>query len=469
MQSSTPTTRLGSVQHLCFGLLCFYLFLVFSRTPEYLAPYTGSPPLIFITGILALALGLLNGRFITRLKSTQAICLLTYTGWLLLSTMGSFWPGGSFQLLTQTWSKSLIGFFIVAATIWTIDQCKRAMFTIAVGLIGVEIAKVFLGAQIEGRLGLEGSGSLGNSNALAFHILVILPFALLMWMQGKRIGKITAIPVLAYGVVTVLQTGSRAGLVELAILMLVFFIRLSAPGKVAFMASFSIITVITVLMGLNGLVSDDAIERYKTLFSNEDKSEAFRSAEASQAIRTENFVQSVNTTFAHPLLGIGPGVFTPFMATEIQKDGRRSNWRNTHNAYTQISSESGLPAFFLYMTALAASLKAAFSIYRATRKRPEMKLVADMSFCLLSSLIVFSVNGVFDNNAYLFYFPLLAGLAVALNATVTDAALPLRVQPVSNRRTASVPAAGNVRGLPARPGVPVTIRALKRVQITDHR
>ena len=461
-QSPTTTPRLNPVQYLCFGLLCFYLFLIFSRTLEYLAPYTGNLPLIFITGIAALALSLLNGSFMTRLKSTQGICLVAFTGWLMLSTIGSFWRGGSFEMLTQTWSKSLIGFFVVAASIWTIDQCKRAMSAMAVGLIGVEIAKLFLGAQIEGRLGIEGSGSLGNSNALAFHILVILPFALLMWMQGKWKGKLIAVPVLVYGMITVLQTGSRAGLLELGVLLLVFFMRLPAPGKVVFAVSVSMTAVIAVL-GFRNLVSDDAIERYKTLFtSTEEKSEAIRSAEESMAVRTVNFDQSVRMTFQHPLFGIGPGVFAPFMAAELLQEGRRSNWRNTHNAYTQISSESGLPAFFLYMTALAASFKTAFSIYRANRKRPEMKREADMAYCLLLSLIVFSVNGAFDNNAYLFYFPVLAGLAVALKATVKERPLPLLVQPqpVPSRRTASVPAVGNARGLPT------GIRAVKRVQVT---
>ena len=69
--------------------------------------------------------------------------------------------------------------------------------------------------------------------------------------------------------------------------------------------------------------------------SNKPDSEA----EGSALQRKELFFRSLEVTAKHPLLGIGPGNF-PIIS---------GIWHVTHNSYTQISAEGGIPAFVLYL------------------------------------------------------------------------------------------------------------------------
>jgi len=416
-----PTREPSSGEKLGFGVLLVYLFLVFSRVTEPMSGVIGNLHLVFLFGLLALILSVLTGGLMRGVRSVEGVCLAAYTGWLVVSTLTSFWRGGSFALLTETWWKSLLAFYVVAGCIASLEHCKRAMWAIAAGLIVIELMRLSMGVQIDGRLGLGGSASLENANALAFHSVVSLPFALLLCMQARLVWKVVGVLALAVGAMIVFQTGSRSGLLEVMVLMVVFFLHLPAPRKIML----AIAVVLLVAVGapiLSGLVPQSALDRYKTLIftSPNDESDEYRSAVESTAARTLNFRESLRVTWENPIFGVGPGVYAPALADEFQRQGRQSLWRATHNAYTQVSSETGLPGFFLYMSALAVSLKRTFAVYRAHRHRPETKQVADVSLCLLLSLIAFAVNGVFDSNAYLFYFPVLAGLAVALRSSVTQ-------------------------------------------------
>jgi len=52
--------------------------------------------------------------------------------------------------------------------------------------------------------------------------------------------------------------------------------------------------------------------------------------------RKELLFKSLKVTVRHPLFGVGPGNF------EVVSGA----WDVTHNSYTQISAEGGIPAFF---------------------------------------------------------------------------------------------------------------------------
>jgi O-antigen ligase len=85
---------------------------------------------------------------------------------------------------------------------------------------------------------------------------------------------------------------------------------------------------------LRRLISYSSIDNPK----NEEASE-------SQEIRQYLLQKSVEFTISHPLVGVGPGQFDTY---EGKFDLSQGMWRSTHNTFTQISSECGLPALIFY-------------------------------------------------------------------------------------------------------------------------
>src|SRR5260370_29342276 len=142
--------------------------------------------------------------------------------------------------------------------------------------------------------------------------------------------------------------------------------------------------------------------------------------------------------------------------------GVHTAWLETHNSYTQVSSECGLPALFFYLAALLSSIFQTTSIYRQFRngKEPHQVEIAAMAFSIRASLIAFAVTALFASVAYLSLFPCLAGLSAAfifiVRRDLEHLRLPQPAQPSSQvPKRPPLPA----RGVPSLRPAPAGIRS----------
>ena len=205
-------------------------------------------------------------------------------------------------------------------------------------------------------------------------------------------------------------------------------------------------------MDMANLVSDDTLRE---------------SAVESVASRKEVLRQSVRLTLLNPFFGVGPGMFAVANADDAKERGKRTHWLETHNAYTQVSSECGLPALGFYLTALLSCIFGTTSVYRKFRngQEPRQKEIAAMAFALRASLVAFSVTALFSSVAYQSLFPGLAGLTVAFMASVredlellrTGQAAPVPMQAARPSRLPQRPLPW-----PGRPTAPVGARSQVR-------
>jgi len=157
------------------------------------------------------------------------------------------------------------------------------------------------------------------------------------------------------------------------------------------------------------------LHRYATLFSNDsDDTEAIQST----AARTHLLKSSIQFTIQHPILGVGPGEFSDYEASVAKSEGRRGAWQVTHNAYTQVSSEAGVPALLFFLAAIIMSFRAFGRVYRAARYRPELRSMAMACFCCQLSLVGFCTAIMFLSLAYTMYLPTMSGLALAFSGSL---------------------------------------------------
>jgi O-antigen ligase len=164
------------------------------------------------------------------------------------------------------------------------------------------------------------------------------------------------------------------------------------------------------------------IARYKTVAEDEDASEMggsmADSAASSAQSRKMLLRHSLIFTIRHPLFGVGPGMFPVADDSYSKAIGlNKGTWLGTHNSYTQVSSELGIPAFLFFVAALAMALKGPHSIYRRTRGDPRLEDMGNAALALHYCLVIYAVTVLFEHIAYTIMLPVFGGLAACLVRT----------------------------------------------------
>ena len=188
--------------------------------------------------------------------------------------------------------------------------------------------------------------------------------------------------------------------------------------------------------------------------ANDDIAE---SAQESSFLRQHLLQQSLKLTIEHPIFGLGPGIFAVGEADLAKSEGEAALWHVSHNSYTQVSSEMGIPGLLLYLAGLGATFLNIFR-FRAQSGTDPTGRTSAMGLALLLSLVGLCVNLGFSSNAYFSYLPLLMGLSV-----VFQKSLQLQRERDSPAWTVPEPVAGlqSRTQVPARP--PVTASSGKPV------
>jgi O-antigen ligase len=299
------------------------------------------------------------------------------------------------------------------------------MYSLAYAAIFIEVFALIIGRVQAGRFALLG-GTLGNANYLALMLLIGAPFCLLIirTKPGLSLVKCAAFVMVLTIPVTIAETGSRGGLVTLLVMFVLFFLPLPSSQKLVAIVAAMILAVFAI-----ALSTRSALDRYKTIFSNADGSHLSASelsAMDSSGLRMALLRSSFALTLEHPLFGVGPGMFANANANYAAALGLPSwnAWHETHNTFTQLSCEEGIPGLLLYCGAIFFCFRIVLSAEKKARQDPALASVQPVAFCLRLALIAFTGTAIFASNAYAYYFPMLAGLCVALERAVTMMTAP---------------------------------------------
>jgi len=407
-----------------FYLTVAFVFVVYARFPEIMDMVTGAGfHSVRIIVLLALMAALLFGGAIKAVFSRVGICMLSFTAWLCICTPFSVWRGGSFHTLRDFWALSLFSFVIIAASVQGLEQCRKIGYSLAAATIFIESFTLIMGRVQSGRLALV-SGTLGNSNYLAMMLLMGVPFCLyvIRTKPGISVLKLASVLMMFLIPATVATTGSRGGLVTLAVLFILFFLPLPLAQKIAAGICAVILAVIAIVWS-----PSSALDRYRSMFVSSEESQYLtgseQSAIESMELRKELLLSSLQLTLRHPLMGVGPGMFATANADytlEITGKEDWNAWHETHNTFTQLSCEDGLPGLILYCLTLLFCFKIVFAVDRRARQYPALTSVRHIAYALRLALIAFTGTAIFASNAYAYYFPMLAGLCVALERAAKE-------------------------------------------------
>jgi O-antigen ligase len=376
----------------------------------------------------ALAGVVLMGGIGRTLRAKPTILWMAFFLWMVLAIPFSSWRGGSTQRMLDYGERAMIFLFLTAGLAVTWKDVRAMFYAIAAAAaVNLATAKLFI-EDVNGRVSLKASGTIGNSNDLAAHLLLVLPFLLFLVLGPGRpvIVRIAAMGLIVYGIWVILGTASRGALIALFVVTVCILIRASMMQRVVFLVAGFLLTV-----GAIAVLPGQTLARLGTLFGEEHKE-----ADESTDSRWYLFEKSVQYTVQHPLFGVGPDQFANYEGTSSLAEGHSGNWHATHNAFTQISSECGIPAFLFFVGGLGS---ACFTVLRTYRKaqREGYTEIANACFCYLMAMAGFLTALVFLAEAYSFKLPAMVGLSVALSFA---AARQMKKPPVTRAAIAAIPA-----------------------------
>ena len=324
--------------------------------------------------------------------TTEVKCILVMVACAVLTIPIAKNPALAWTTFNENFSKVAIIFVIIV----NILNSKKRLY----GLIWLGIgAAVMLSYQAivlynqgvfktEGyRVSVDFGGMFANPNDMAMHLAIFLPIVLTLAFASKnKLSKIFYFVAAGMMIVGIMVTQSRSGFLGFLAMgaVLVWKIGRNQRLKVVVLSFVTCLFLILFAPGNFGL-------RILSIFVPS------LDPTGSSDERKELLIRSIVVTLRNPW-GIGIGNF-PLVG--IQN-------RQTHNAFTQVSSELGVIALVAYIILLISPLMKLGAVERQLSRNADFSWVYYLSIGVQASIVAYIISSFFGAVAYnwFIYFPL---------------------------------------------------------------
>lgn len=379
---------LNSTSLMYVGLWIFTL-LYYLRPNDWL-PGAAKIPFEKIAGFITCAgvIAALVKHGVRRLPVESKILILFFVQ-LCLTIPLARWKGGSFEIVLEQFSKVVLISLAIAICVLSSGRLRKLLLlqALMVGfLAAVSVSNSGGGDRLKGIL----HGVFENPNDLALSVCLAAPLAYFFLFQSSGVIKKLfwggLLLMMGYAVIA---TFSRAGFLSL---MTALAVSLWHFGRRSAGVALPVVLVAGVLA--SSVMTGQYAHRLSTIFSPDED------VTGSSSERQELLQRSFEVTLHNPLFGVGPGNFE-------QVSGR---WRVSHNSYTQLSAEAGLPALALFLWML---WKAFRNLNNTIGTSPRSSELWSIAGALRASLAALSVGAFFASVAYQFFPYFLLSYATA--------------------------------------------------------
>ncbi|MBZ5643274.1 MAG: O-antigen ligase family protein [Acidobacteriia bacterium] len=384
---ATPAGPAGLPLAGAFAAVQLFVLVYWLRPAEWV-PGMSHAPLAKITGILALAALLLSARHIRRDLPRETILLALLAGQMLLAAAASqVWKGGALQAALD-FAKVLVIFLVMTVALNSQKRLRQVLSLQAASVAAIAGVTIWKSHLLAGRLAGAVAGAFSDPNDLALTIVISLPLALALALLARNIfWKLFWAMSMAVMILAVLLTGSRGGYLALAAAVAAGLWEFAIRGRRGYLLALAVLGAAAFWQISGGMIAG--------------RVQGMVTPDESVQQRQQLFWRSLEVSAEHPVFGVGAGNFQQISG----------NWHVTHNSYTQMSAEGGVPALVLYLMILGCGFRNLRAAKRLARGRGEHVALAR---ALLASLAAFAVGSAFLSMAYEFFPYLLVGYTTAL-------------------------------------------------------
>jgi len=277
---------------------------------------------------------------------------------------------------------------LVGMLIETLPQVRKLLYVQAAAMCFTTIASLIVHRTDHGRLVGALGGIFENPNDLGITIALNFPLCVAFFLLArgpirKGLWALSAVAMLA----GIAATYSRSGFLAMAAGATVALWQFGVRGRRFGMIFVALIGVVALPL----VVPSHYVSRLGTILTmkedvNPDGS--LMSGESSEA-RRALLRRSLDLMIKHPLLGIGPGNFPTFSG----------EWRVTHNTYTEIGVESGIPALILFLLVLYAAHRNLRSVQKSALYKQDSS-IRIYTGGLVASFAAYLVGAFFSSTGY---------------------------------------------------------------------
>ncbi len=394
-----------------FAFKCTLVFLFFrySFVHEFISSAIHiDTHMMIILGVVCYAAWFVAGGIFAAYSERLAWVWTGFLFWFCLATVTSSWKGGSLGVILPYLRTVFPLLLLIPAVTTRFEDLKKILNVIGIAGTTTVLFGLVHRDFTQGRMDIatEG-GTIQDPNDFAAHLIMLIPaIAYVMFAKERSIFvKVFGAGIIGAALLEIMSTGSRGGFV--ALLITTIYIALTASPKVRFSLMVGI-----PLLGMLALpfVPHQSVQRLESIFnSNEESRTAAESSEARRALLMASLVATAN----HPLFGVGPGTFEEYEADLAAEHHQKGMWHETHNGYTQISSECGIPALLFYLAAVFITFK---SLNRASKVDLPFVPAAAKTFAIMA--VAYSASIIFLANAYKFNMLTIGAFTIAINQMI---------------------------------------------------
>jgi hypothetical protein len=392
--------KVKSSNALAYGALVIFSFLYFAR-PEDFVPGLGMIPVEKILGgiaFLALFFGIRSRSSFSKWPRELKL-LAAMFGWQVLCIPFASYISGAFAVVMEKCVKALIVALLVGLVVDSIGQLRRLIFIQASSVAFMTFVSVLI--YKGGRMGGVLGGVFDNPNDLAMNIALNFPLCLMFLMLAKnpivKFVWFAGLLVMARGL---MLTYSRSGFLALGVALIFSLWEFGIRNKRYYLLAAAALCGLALL--IVGPQSYGA--RIKSIFSNDVQVYG----DAKEA-RMELLVKSLETTARRPLFGVGPGQFAAYTGL----------WHVTHNTYTELSSECGIPVLILFLLVMRECFRNLVRI-RKTAVYAEDPDVRMYTSALWAGFASYLAGAAFASTAYQLFPYFMVGYTTALLRLCSD-------------------------------------------------
>lgn len=294
------------------------------------------------------------------LKVPTSRRLLIFLVYIVVSLPFVTWPGSVIHLNLTIWIKAAFFFLLVVGAVRSEGQLKWIMFIflgcqafrimeplylhITEGYWG-DIAYSHVGGTISGLNRLSGAPhDIVNPNQLAWVIVNTIPFLFYLLWNGRKSEKLIFLAAIPPFVYALTLTGSRSGMVSLAVVIIAIVLISERKGR-NLMIAMAIVLPVAIYMFSH--VDSDLQTRYISLVDS-----SVVGGDTKQG-RIDALIRQLGSISNNPLFGNGLGT-----SGETNKNVLGERPQVTHNMYIEILQEAGIIGFALFMTYIVTMVKA---------------------------------------------------------------------------------------------------------------
>jgi len=380
---------------LTFAGLFLFTSLVFFRPYEFSTSLAWLSKSTFWVAILTIVVFLfsqlsLENRLTARPREVNLVLLLTVTA--ILSIPRALEPLRAFNSFSD-YIKVVLIFIIMVNALRTEKRLRTLLFLSLTA--GCVLSMGAISDYWTGRLTLQGvriQGVLGglfdNPNDLALHLVTVIPIGIALFFTSRNPpAKLVYSAVVLLMMAGVVATFSRGGFLGLGCALAVTFWRISKKNRWLLSLCLPVLFVVFIVASPSGY-----LDRLAT------------TSDGSALARTDDLKRSIVVALHHPLFGVGLNNYPLFSNHDLA----------SHNAYTQVAAELGLPALVFYLLFMITPLKHLWEIERATSLNRKNSRFFYLTVGLEASLIGYMVSSFFASVAYLWYVYYLVAYAICL-------------------------------------------------------